>query len=107
MHTASNVNCTLHPSLQEVSGDISALPLPPSGLRVWERDFQLRLLSLQYCLDTVSTLSSLSHLLSQIPNIVISEEVGGRVARALGQVKMGAQLVGQGRLLQVINYLQH
>lgn len=86
--------------VQEVSGDISALPLPPSGLRVWERDFQLRLLSLQYCLDTVSTLSSLSHLLSQIPNIVISEEVGGRVVRAVGQVKMGAQLVGQGRLLQ-------
>jgi len=81
-------------------GEVETLPVPRLGLRVWERDFQLRHRALEYCLDAVSTLSSLSHLLSQIPNIVISEEVGNQVARAVTRVREGASLVTDGKLVQ-------
>ena len=57
--------------------------------------------SLENILDSKSTLSSLAHLLSQIPNIVISDEIGaqvhaahsGRVSKA--QAKQRAGMVGR------------
>lgn len=75
-----------------------ALPLPPLGLRRWEVDLQLRLRALQYSLETITTLTSLSTLLSQIPNIVISDEVGEEVALAVEGVVRGAGEVREGRL---------
>ena len=80
--------------------NLPALPLPGLGMRGWELDFQLRQRSLQYSLETISTLTSLSHLLSQIPNIVISDEVGGRVEGAMKKVSQGASLVKKGSLLR-------
>ena len=80
--------------------EVEALALPSSGLRVWERDAQLRLRTLEYTLDCVSTLASLSHLLSQIPNIVISDQVGEQVASAVEAVEKSAKMARKGRLLE-------
>jgi len=87
--------------------DLPALPLPGLGMRNWELDFQLRQKSLQYSLETISTLTSLSHLLSQIPNIVISDEVGGQVEGAVDKVTKGSRLVKEGNLVKGFEASQH
>ena len=76
-------------------------------MRNWELDFQLRQKSLQYSLETISTLTSLSHLLSQIPNIVISDEVGGQVEGAVDKVTKGSRLVKEGNLVKGFEASQH
>merc|ERR1712013_597601 len=63
--------------------------------------------SLQYSLETISTLTSLSHLLSQIPNIVISDEVGGQVEGAVDKVTKGSRLVREGNLVKGFEASQH
>jgi len=60
-----------------------ALPLPSLGIRGWEVDYQLRYRSQENLVETRSTLQSLSSLLSQISNIVITEDIARRVETAL------------------------
>ena len=43
--------------------------------------------SLENILDSKSTLSSLAHLLSQIPNIVISDEIGAQVSASKSSIR--------------------
>lgn len=78
--------------VQEVPGQYQVTPVLSEGLRWWERDFQLRYRSLENLLDSVSTLSSLSSLLSQIPNIVIREEVGQLVDQAVDRADTSSRL---------------
>lgn len=56
--------------------------------------------SLENILDSKSTLSSLAHLLSQIQNIVISDQIGGRVKSSLELIVKSSQLMTQGNLIQ-------
>ena len=51
-------------------------------------------------MDSKSTLSSLSHLLSQIPNIVIREDIGQMVEKAVGKVATSSALVEEGNLVE-------
>jgi len=77
-----------------------ALPVPPVGVRQWEKDFQLRHRLLENILDSKSTLSSLSHLLSQISNIVIREDIGQMVERAVEKVAESSLLVEEAKLVE-------
>ena len=54
--------------------------------------------SLENILDSKSTLSSLAHLLSQIPNIVISDEIGAQVHAALANIRTSGQMLRDGSL---------
>jgi len=84
--------------IEEVS-EYESLPVPSLGIREWEKDFQLRHRSLENILDSKSTLSSLSHLLSQIPNIVIREDIGQMVVQAVEKVASSSALVEEGNLV--------
>jgi len=76
------------------------LPVPAVGIRTWERDFQLRHRLLENILDSKSTLSSLSHLLSQISNIVIREEIGQMVEKAVEKVGESSVLIEEAKLVE-------
>lgn len=78
----------------------TTLPLAPSGgfLRDWELDFLYRLRALENLLLTRATLQSLAHLLSQISNIVITDEIGERVEAAVGEAGAAAAAARLGRL---------
>jgi len=80
--------------------EYETLPTPSTGIRQWEQDFQLRYRSLENILDSKSTLSSLAQLLSQIPNIVISDEIGARVQASLEKILESSHLVKQGNLVK-------
>ena len=54
--------------------------------------------TLENILDSRSTLSSLSHLLSQIPNIVISDEIGSRVETSLKRIESSERHLNLGDL---------
>ena len=71
---------------------------PSHGIRQWEQDFQLRYRSLENILDTKSTLSSLSQLVSQIPNIVISDDIGARVQDSLEKIVKSTATLKDGDL---------
>jgi len=73
---------------------------PSMGLREWEKDYQLRHRLMENVLDCKSTLSSLSHLLSQISNIVIREDIGEMIEKAVRGVKVSSALVEEGRLVE-------
>jgi len=77
-----------------------ALKVPPPGVRIWEKDFQLRHRLLENVLDSKSTLMSLSHLLSQISNIVIREDIGNMVVKAVENVAISSKLMDEGRLVE-------
>ena len=49
-------------------------------------------------MDSRSTLTSLSHLLSQIPNIVISDEIGSRVETSLKRIESSQNWLSLGDL---------
>ena len=51
-------------------------------------------------MDSKSTLSSLSHLLSQIPNIVIREDIGQMVVKAVEKVAASSALVEEDKLVE-------
>ena len=88
--------------------------MPACGLREWEKDFQLRyrcvnvtfsfekynlnFRTLENILDSKSILSSLAHLLRQIPNIVISDLIGTRVETSIQQILSSSKLLKQGNL---------
>jgi len=76
------------------------LPVPAVGMRLWEKDFQMRHRSLENILDSKSTLSSLSHLLSQISNIVIREDIGQMVENAVGKVTESSDLIEEAKLVE-------
>jgi len=78
--------------------DYEVLPVPSSGIRQWEQDFQLRYRGLENILDSKSTLSSLAHLLSQIPNIVISEDIGEIVHSSVANIIRGSEELKLGNL---------
>jgi len=80
--------------------EYETLPTPSTGIRQWEQDFQLRYRSLENILDSKSTLSSLAQLLSQIPNIVISDEIGARVQASLEKILESSHLVKNGDLVK-------
>jgi len=77
--------------VQELAWQGGALP-SRTGLRAWERDYQLRMRTLENLLDSSSTLSSLARLLSQISNIVISEEIGRVIHKAVEAVDVSYTL---------------
>ena len=54
--------------------------------------------TLENILDSRSTLTSLSHLLSQIPNIVISDEIGSWVETSLKRIESSEKWLSLGDL---------
>ena len=54
--------------------------------------------TLENILDSKSTLSSLAHLLSQIPNIVISEDIGDIVQTSVANILTGSDQLRLGNL---------
>jgi len=75
-----------------------ALPLPATGIRHWELDYQLRFRSQENLIETRSTLQSLSSLLEQISNIVINEDIARRVETALESFKQSSSYLSKGEL---------
>ena len=57
-----------------------------------------RFRGIENILDSKSTLSSLARLLSQIPNIVISEDVGQIVQSSVANIIKGSEELRQGNL---------
>jgi len=78
--------------------EYETLPLRSIGMRGWEMDYQLRYRTLENILDSRSTLTSLSHLLSQIPNIVISDEIGSWVETSLKRIESSEKWLSLGDL---------
>ncbi len=76
---------------------VMLLPLKGS-LRTWERDLLYRLRTLENLELTRITLQSLAHLLSQISNIVINDEIGEHVVRAVDGVAVASAHAAIGRL---------
>jgi len=76
----------------------SALPLAPLGIRGWEADFQLRYRSVENLVETRSTLQSLSSLLSQISNIVITQDIARRVEEALASFESSVRDLSAGEI---------
>jgi phosphatidylinositol glycan class S len=76
------------------------LPLASSdvGIRTWERDFLYRLRMLENLELSRVTLQSLAHLLSQISNIVITDEIGDQVVMAVDSCNDAARHAEVGRL---------
>ena len=58
-----------------------------------------RFRGIENILDSKSTLSSLARLLSQIPNIVISDEIGARVHTAVQKILESSHLLKLGNLM--------
>lgn len=85
---------------------LSLLPLPHSGLREWELDYQMRQRSLENILETNSTLSSLSQLISQIANIVIREEISLKVEAGVRDAVESASQLALGRLKEAFTLSQ-
>ena len=54
-------------------------------------------------LDSKSTLMSLSHLLSQISNIVIREDIGDMVVKAVENVATSSKLMEEGKLVEAFD----
>ena len=78
------------------------IPSPESGLRTWEKDTLSRLRTLENLELCRVTLSSLSHLLSQIPNIVINDEIGKQVVDAVRLIEESEKHSELGRLTQAL-----
>jgi len=77
-----------------------ALPLNYNGVRTWEIDYQQRYRSQDNLLETRSTLQSLSGLLGQISNIVITEQIARHVETALEAMDSSIEELGAGNLVQ-------
>ena len=86
-------------SAAESGAPASLLTLPArNGVRLLERDFLLRLRTLENVLTTQLTLQSLAHLLSQISNIVINDEIGEEVKDALTALESSAVAIQAGHV---------
>merc|ERR1711874_919350 len=68
------------------------------GITSWERDLLLRQRSLENILEVRSTLRSLSQLLSQIPNIVINDDIATKVTEAVREISASSARLGDGFL---------
>ena len=88
--------------LAEKKTIILPIPSPESGLRTWEKDSLFRLRALENLALSRVTLSSLSHLLSQIPNIVINDEIGKQVVDAVRLSEESEKHSDLGRLTQAL-----
>ena len=72
------------------------------GLRKWEADFLLRLRTIENLVYSRVTLQSLAHLLSQISNIVIKDEIGEQVHAAVDNLEKSAACLSSGLLAQAL-----
>ena len=88
--------------LEEKKTILLPIPSPESGLRTWEKDSLFRLRTLENLELSRVTLSSLSHLLSQIPNIVINDEIGKQVVDAVRLSEESQKHSELGRLAQAL-----
>jgi len=79
-------------------GDGLALAPPRNGIASWERDLLLRQRSWENILEVSSTLRSLSQLLSQIPNIVINDDIATKVTEAVREISASSVKLGDGFL---------
>ncbi|KAL7292402.1 hypothetical protein TKK_0013994 [Trichogramma kaykai] len=93
--------------LKLLIGVTDKMPIPrvyvadPYGLelRLWEIDDILRIRAIEQLTSAKLTLQSLSKLLKEISNIVITDTVGNRITRALDLVKKSAQLLDEADLV--------
>ena len=67
--------------------------------RSWELEDLLRIRSIEQLTSAKLTLQSLSKLLKEISNIVITDTVGDRITRALELVKESNELLQSGDLI--------
>ena len=88
--------------LAEKKTTLLPIPSPESGLRTWEMDSLFRLRTLENLELSRVTLQSLSHLLSQIPNIVINDEIGKQVVDAVRLSEESEKHSELGRLAQAL-----
>lgn len=72
--------------------------LSSPGISEWELDFLLRKNAQDHLSAAASSLSSLSHLLHSIGNIVIRDDVGGKIYKALSASHQSLQLLSDGLL---------
>ncbi len=88
----------------DVRDKFALLKSPSNSVRDWERDYLYRLRTLEGLGQTRMTLKALAHLLSQISNIVINDDIGERVFTAVmahaTAEKEVAQTGGLGRALE-------
>ncbi|KAJ8668186.1 hypothetical protein QAD02_009849 [Eretmocerus hayati] len=78
---------------------VSVEPLRGGKARSWEIDEALRLRSVEQLTSASLTLRSLSRLLRGIGNIVITDEVGSGIVRALAMVQHSAKLLDEADLV--------
>ena len=81
----------------EKLGNVQYLPRTEHLITLWEKDFLSRLKLEENLVTTRVTLQSLSHLLSKISNIVITEEVAEDVQNAVKSYDEAASCLGDGQ----------
>ncbi|XP_023341084.1 GPI transamidase component PIG-S [Eurytemora carolleeae] len=84
----------------QVVDERKSLALNPRGLRDWELDYQLRYRAGENIVEVRRTLESLSRLLHQIPNIVITEDIARRVEMSLNKLRMSVSYLKEGRITE-------
>ena len=89
--------------LAERKATLLPIKSPEFGLRTWEKESLFRLRTLENLELSRVTLSSLSHLLSQIPNIVINDEIGEQVVDAVHMSEQGEKHCELGRLAEALD----
>lgn len=88
-----------------LSNDSPAASLPLTdeiAVRTWESELLFRLRTIENLVHSRVTLLSLSHLLSQISNIVIKDEIGERVQTAVDNLELAAKDLESGLLLRAL-----
>ncbi|XP_034938158.1 GPI transamidase component PIG-S [Chelonus insularis] len=79
--------------------NISIVALGETLIRDWELDALLRVKAVEQLTSAKLTLQSLAQLLEEISNIVITETVGNRIKKALELIKLSAQKLNNGELV--------
>lgn len=83
---------------QEKIIGVHMAPLKSLKLRDWELDDLLRIRTVEQLTSAKLTLQSLSKLLKEISNIVITQQVGRRITSALKLINQATELLATGNL---------
>ncbi|XP_014218930.1 GPI transamidase component PIG-S [Copidosoma floridanum] len=83
---------------KESIGGVGLAPLEGLKPRGWEVDDLLRIRSVEQLTSAKLTLQSLARLLKEISNIVITDQVGERINRALTLIQRSTELLSKGDL---------
>ncbi|XP_045189708.2 GPI transamidase component PIG-S-like [Mercenaria mercenaria] len=85
-------------------GDVDFLPVDKEAVTEWELDSWLRSRCVENLATSSATLKSLAQLLGKISNIVINDDIGNEVHKAVASMQESLQLLSDGYLLEAYQH---